>query len=303
MVSCLAFGDLHLKPGGDAIDYDELQIPANCDLVVTNGDVMHREDEDSIATGREFFARLDDADPPVITVPGNHDPLDSHRDLVAGFDTVHNAHETVVSAADLTTDTSLDGHSVVGWGCEQFDFTPEITISDFEALDPGDTDPSQERRYLATERATRLEDAVFGHLEGERDRSVLCDVLDIERRRAFTTQLDRAIEIFDTLAALFDETSGPTLLLTHIPPCNTALDQHHKLAQDDEKQYFVGSLGLKLALRKYRPIAVIAGHAHVGEYDAGIAEHARPHMIDLGKQSVVRIQADGTTGAFTYQRL
>ncbi|MEF8914584.1 MAG: hypothetical protein V5A17_08145, partial [Natronomonas sp.] len=62
-----------------------------------------------------------------------------------------------------------------------------------------------------------------------------------------------------------------------------------------------GSIGLKLALRKHRPIAALSGHSHNGEYQPGLDGTAgRPHMLNVGFRGIVDVEVDGAADAFGF---
>ena len=85
MIRLLLLGDLHLSTTGPAIppacpDLESLEV----DAIVSIGDIIddnidHADDpsagESYEDRGRQFFARLNEVETPVVVVPGNHDPL------------------------------------------------------------------------------------------------------------------------------------------------------------------------------------------------------------------------------------
>jgi Icc-related predicted phosphoesterase len=301
----LAFGDFHIKAGGQSLNYDGLEVPEGVDAVVSIGDVVHRITDADVAAGREFFERVVDAGVPVVAVPGNHDPDGEYERLVGGLPTAVNAHERVVDGTAFGGDGDpLDGHAIVGWGCEGFDFKPEIRVTDFDALDPRSA-PRSERRHASDRAATRLEDALFGYVTADGDPDELRERLGVRRgeRTAFREQLDRTLSTFETLDGLLSEASGFPVVCTHIPPYNTPLDRHHSVGrrEADLEGLHVGSIGLKLALRKHRPIAALSGHSHNGEYQSGVDGTAgRPHMLNVGFRGIVDVEFDGDAGAFGF---
>lgn len=306
----LAFGDPHIKPAGATIDYDALRIPDGIDAIVTNGDVVHRTGPDDLAAGREFFERLAEADVPVVSVPGNHDPLSSYDDLVGDLESVVLAHDRVVAGDGERVDgrRALAPFDVVGWGCETFDCKPEVRLTSFDALDPRD---EPDRRYAADEAASRLEDAVFDYVTGDRDRHArdeLAAELGVRRdeRPAFRDQLAAAAERFDRLDDLLARASSPTVFLSHVPPYNTELDRHRSVGdrEPDLDGLHVGSLSAKLAVRAHDPVAALSGHSHTDEYQPGLdGRGGTPHFLSLDFRGVVRLSIDGANRTFGYEFL
>lgn len=300
----VGFGDLHIKPQQTALQYDALTLPRETDAVVMTGDVVHRVEPADIAAGREFFERLDEQDVPVLCLPGNHDPHPHFDALIEGFETPVLCHERVIEgqafeAYDVST--SFRQHSFVGIGCESFDITPELRLIDFDSLDPR---TAADRRFAADAMAGKLEDAVYGYVQGAQSRAELRTELGIKagERSQFITQLDAVCERFDHVSSLLGEATGPVVFLSHVPPYNTRLDRHHSIGQReaDLEGLHVGSLGLKLALRAHRPIAALSGHSHNGEYQVGIGDGDRPHLLNLDYRRPVQISVDGDDDTFSY---
>lgn len=319
----LAFGDPHLKPGGESVDLDAVRVPPDIDAVVTTGDVIHRTDPDSLALARAFFERLNEAGVPVVCTPGNHDPQDQFASLVDGLPTVVNAHDRVVTGTAFPSGTApasaaneddtagsedgpadpLDGHAFVGWGCESTTFEPEIRLTDVSALDPRDAEG--DRRYAADTAAGRLEDAAYDHVTGDRDVGRFADAVGVARPElaAFREGVDRLEALFDRLDALLASAPEPTVVLTHVPPYNTPLDRHHSIGarEHDLDGLHVGAIGLKLALRKHRPVAALCGHSHNGAYQPGLTgDGGPPHTLNLDYRTVLTVEIDGNEGSFSY---
>lgn len=300
----LVFGDLHIKAGGEPLDYDGLTVPSGVDAVVTTGDVVHRITVEDVAAGRAFFEQVAESGIPIIAVPGNHDPADDHERLIEDLPGAVLAHEQVVDASAFDGDP-LDGHAIVGWGCEDSEFSPEVRITDFATLDPR-SEPRSERRHAADRAASRLEGALFGYVTDGGDPDALVDELGIRgsERPEFREQLDRLLSTFETLDGLLSAASGEAVVCTHIPPYNTPLDRHHSIGrrEADLEGLHVGSVGLKLALRKHRPIAALNGHSHNGEYQAGVdGSPARPHMLNVGFRGILGVEVDGPADAFGFE--
>lgn len=302
----LVFGDTHIKPVDTAIDYDNLQVPADIDVVVSVGDVIHDTRGSAIDYGQKFFERLAGFDRPVVAVPGNHDPLEYYPQLTAELPPVVNAHKRVVTdeAFERSLGSRIDRYSFVGWGCEEFDQGPEIRPTDFPSLVP---DRSGDRRYAADQSAQRLEDELYQFVTTDRTEKDLVSSLAIEspNRSEFLAQLDRTMCVYEEISSLLEDAEAPTIVLSHVPPYNTEADRHHSIGErkQDIEGLHVGSVGLKLALRVYEPLAAFHGHSHNPEYEVGLGESARPHSLNLGFQGIVRASLNSSGGSFGYERL
>lgn len=304
----LAFGDLHLKPSGTGIDYDQLTLPPETDAVVTVGDVVHRTDPESLAVGQAFFDHLESLGTPVISVPGNHDPERYHERLIGDRRGVVNAHGRVVSAEAFEGsefDGRLGGHGFVGWGCETFDQTLELRATDVPSLGLRRDDRGV-GRHAADRAATRLEDAVLGYVRNDVECTELLASLDIgqEYRAECLEKLDRTRTVYETLSDLLHRAPSPSIVLTHVPPYNTGVDRHHSVGTGETAPDMLhcGSLGLKLALRVHEPLVALNGHSHGGEYEPGDGPGGRPHVFNLGYQGVATVTVDGTAGGFGFER-
>ena len=143
MVRLLLLGDLNLNTTGPAIppvcpDLDSLDV----DGIVSIGDVI---DDDADHTtdaaagrayeerGRQFFARLNELDVPVIAVPRNHDPVACTGRITKGFENVAVAHRRVVEGNDLPSE-KFDRVCFAGLGCEQSDLTPDFRCDRYTPL-------------------------------------------------------------------------------------------------------------------------------------------------------------------------
>lgn len=299
----VGFGDLHLKPRNTAIKYDALELPPETDAVVVTGDIIHRTGPDDIEEGRKFFRRLNEFGRPIVCVPGNHDPLGHFESLIEEFETATLCHDQVVTIDNGQFDPSdsLTEHSFVGVGCELSNCEPEISILDFDSLNPR---TATDRRYAADRAASDLEDAVYQHVCGNATESELLDELNITpaEQSRFNTQLQDTIEEYERIRSLLSAADGQTVFLSHVPPYNTPLDRHHSIGQReaDLEGLHVGSLGQKLALRELRPIAALSGHSHNGKYQHGIGDKERPHLLNFDFQRPVRIRVDGVNDVFSF---
>lgn len=304
----IAFGDPHIKPVDNSIEYENLDIPRDIDVIVTIGDVIHRPNPPDIAEGRKFFNRLDEQGIPVIAVPGNHDPNEHYKSLIDDCANVVNAHKRVITDKTFQGLESgvFEGHAFVGWGCESREFTPEIRLIDHSSLDPRQGTSIEERRYQSDRTAQRLEDEVYEFLNDSVDRETLTTNLGIsDSRPLFYEQLDEAIENYETISDLLSRTDYPTILCTHIPPYNTEIDRHHSIGERevDLEGLHTGSLGLKLAMRKHRPFLALNGHSHEGAYQPGIGQDVNIHLLNLGLKGIASIQVNAESEMFSYEFL
>jgi Icc-related predicted phosphoesterase len=304
-MSLLAFGDPHIKPADNPVDYDKLIVPSDVDAIVTIGDVVHSSGKDDLRAGRKFFEQLAEFDLPVICVPGDHDPQENYKELIGGLPSVLNAHKHVVTENSFRDSCSsgLADHQVIGWGCEEPEFEPEIRLVDFPSLDPRSA-PRRERRHAADDASQRLEDALFESVSKSLDRSQLIEELGVQEDgwAEFAEQHERTLEVYSIVDDLLEQAADPTIVLTHIPPYNTELDRHHSVGEReiDLEGLHVGSIGLKLALRKHNPLAALSGHSHNGKYEPGIGSAGRPHMLNLDFRGIATVNVDAENGSFGY---
>ncbi|SDM51922.1 Calcineurin-like phosphoesterase superfamily domain-containing protein [Halogranum gelatinilyticum] len=300
----LVFGDLHLKPSGQSVDYDALSVSTDIDAVVSLGDLTHRAEAADRETAREFLAHVAADDRPVVCVPGNHDPHDHYTDLLGEL-----AADGVVDAHDRRVTPDGVGFALVGWGCEEFHFEPELHYAEMAALDPRERDG--DRRHVADVLATAYEDLLVEYGRGERSREGLLDGLvavgdegtaELTRREraALREQLDAFDAAYDRLTGLLDG-SDETVLLSHVPPFNTALDRHHShgTREDDLEGLHWGSMVLKTAIRTHRPLAVLCGHSHTQGYDVCRGDGGETQLLNPGFRGVATV--DVSRGGFAYQ--
>lgn len=310
-MTVLVYTDLHL--GTSATErVDRLVSHAAADdveAVFLLGDVIdeNRDHADSPAAGeryeqqgRLFLERLNDLDIPVVVVPGNHDPVHTMDRLIDGLANIVNAHERVVrfgDDGDFVVD-SLAGGSVVGFGCEQFDLSSELSYRDFPELDVLADATPENIHHKATQQAESIEAAIGRFLTESASVEQAADSLTIDpaSHGAFEEQLEDIQSTFEILAKLLDQASEPTIVLSHQPPFNTALDHHHS-DRGMAGRIHKGSIPLKMAVLHAGPSLVLSGHTHFEQRDdfqtangyttaynsgdAGIAEIA---VQDIGGQ-------------------
>ena len=301
----LAFGDPHIKPANPAIDLDALRVPPDIDIVVTIGDIIQRPGD--LETGRAFFERLNASETPVVCVPGNHDPAEHYPEMIGGLEHVVLVHDCVVTDGELGVIRNGHGDelTVAGLGCETTKHAAALGAQDVDALDPR---KENDRRHAADVAAQTLEDAVFDYLAGNMAPDDLVSSLDV-RRSERGTFLDALAEVerrFDRVDALFEGPEDPDVFLSHVPPYNTALDRHHSIGERDRdlEELHVGSLGLKVALRKHAPPVALSGHSHNREYEVGSVDNPKmPHFLSLDFRGVARLTVESTFGTFAYEFL
>jgi Icc-related predicted phosphoesterase len=274
----LVYGDIHLDTGADRRPFERPDLdPAEWDVVITLGDVVHRTREDFDdpshgdpyeERGRAFFEHLDAADVPVVAVPGNHDPLNATRRLVDDLDGVVVAHRRVVTDEDVpAVDADWDGVSFAGVGCEQFDQGPELAYLDVPSLDPRTATDGRSVHERATAWRERIESAVGTYLSGAHDVDDAVDALEPapEDRPVVLEQLETLAEKFSVWRDLLAASRGSTVALSHVSPFGVAFDSHH--GDDDWSLYPTGSIAFKMALYDAAPLAAFSGHTHVGGTD------------------------------------
>jgi Icc-related predicted phosphoesterase len=302
----LLFGDAHIKPVDESVDWAQLTVPSDVDIVLSLGDVIHDAREDALDCGRQFFEQLASHDVPIVAVPRNHDPVEYYPELLGSVSSVVNVHHSVLSTDEFPQlSTSVEPLSFVGWGCEQFNQEPEIRPNEFPSLSPAAGNGSS--RYEADQLAQQLEDELYRYLTTNMTDREFLSSLDIaeSNQREFLQQLDQTTEVYSELSSLLEQTEYPTVVLSHVPPYNTEADRHYSIGQREMglEGAHVGSIGLKLALRDYRPLAAFHGHSHNPVYNPGFGDETTPHSLNPGFQGIVRVSINGRTGMFSYQRL
>lgn len=296
------FGDIHIKPTGKSVDYEKLSFPSDVDAILVNGDLTHRSDEASLEAGREFLAHLSTHDISVVTVPGNHDPA-PHIDRLLP-PPVESAHRNVVQFDD-----SRDGHSenggppaIVGWGCEQFDFSPEFEYDTFPATDPRRHD---EPRHRAMERVGEtLLCALRPFVHGDCTARDVLSTLEIQRQHRGTaqSQLEHLRGEYEQISTLLSASEAPTILLTHVPAFATAVDIHHSIGsrEEDRDGLACGSIALRLAIEDHTPVAHLCGHSHKEGYHYVEGEVGGTHVYNPGFRGVARIDTDTEKRSFSF---
>lgn len=298
-IRLLVFGDAHIKPTGIAIDYDRLTVSDDIDVVVLLGDVVHDVRDDALACGREFIDHLTATGTPVVAVPGNHDPLEHYPDLIGDVPNAIIAHDCIITGSELGVD--IGQASFVGWGYAGVDRKQELQPTTFPELCP---DGVEGKRYAADMCARDIEDALFRHVTGQRDKSDLVEILDIRdgNRARFLNQADGTKATFERLSVLIERAPDPTVVLSHVPPYNLEADRHHSIGErtDDIESLHVGSIGLKLALRAHDAFAVLHGHSHNPQYEL-VDESV--HSLNLGFRGIATVTVTGEESGFTFNRL
>ena len=237
MVRLLLLGDLHLSTTGPAIppacpDLDSFDV----DGIVSIGDVID-DNADHATTaaagrayeerGRQFFARLNELDVPVIAVPGNHDPVACTGRITKGFENVAVAHRRVVEGDHLPSE-KFDRVCFAGLGCEQFHLTPAFRYDRYPSIIPdnlSDTRASQ----IATETAASVEATVGRFLSDDLDALDAATELGVapDQRETCACQLDTLAEEFTVIRDVIAHDAETTVVLSHDPPFNVSFDYHH----------------------------------------------------------------------------
>jgi Icc-related predicted phosphoesterase len=267
----LLYGDLHLTPTGRKQPFERPDLAAaDVDVVVSVGDVVDdtvdrsgRQARRHERRGRAFFEHLDGFDVPVVAIPGDHDPVDATERLTQGLSNVVVAHRSVLRGADLPGDPDLEGCTLVGVGCEQFDVGPAFPYMAYDTIDPRTTTTHETIGLVADDVADQVEEAVGSYLARERGVDGVADELGVERaaRDRLSRHLDALSGRFRELRSLLAEPAGDGLLLSHVPPFNTAFDYRHEFDTLEDRLHR-GSIALKMAVAAAAPTVTLCGHVH-----------------------------------------
>lgn len=196
-------------------------------------------------------------------VQGNHD-YDAYQDI--DFPNVHNVHIDRMDIGDT-------GFSIIGYGAERFDVGPEIRYDEFDSLE--DVGHDELEMQLAQ---TSSVDEMMENL----------GVADHEKKE-FSSQAERYLDLYDRLSAEIE--SSPTdrnILLSHIAPFNTSLDQ--KKIDGVPKDHY-GSIVVKNVLNNYPVSCSINGHHDLEGIEAIDEENkrfmfslpdAKPYRVSIG---------------------
>ncbi|WP_435064163.1 metallophosphoesterase family protein [Halobaculum sp. EA56] len=286
--------DLHLKPAYTGIA-DDVTLPAETDAVLIAGDLLDRADPESIDHGREFLRRLDESPVPTAIVPGNHDPLDATRTLIAEYESVQLAHERTLTADSFPGPaTPFADVAVVGIGCTQFDAGREIPYEQALAFafrdEYGRVDDYREAR--AVDQILRLLDDVVAGTQSSRDM--------YEEVGLPPTAIDAIEDVAATAQSLIDRLScdGPTILLSHVPPFGTDLDVHHSQEDRHEDGLHDGWLALAAAIRQAAPTVAVAGHSHVRGYAR--YDSSSTHVLDGGFRGITTVEVGAEGFSFSF---
>ncbi|WP_254822253.1 metallophosphoesterase family protein [Haloglomus halophilum] len=291
-VDLLVVSDLHLRATGGRYPVDDLPVEAH-DLVVSLGDIIDENREHAKSAeagaayeerGRAFLKRLDERGVPVLAVPGNHDPLTCTRRLSDGLPNVHPLHgETRRVAVD--TGWSL---ALVGWGCEQFDFTPALLSPDYPEIPVGSGPQTPEAV------AETLLGAAGAYLDGALSAAQLADRLGaVPSDAAFETSLARLDDRFGTLVELLGG-AQPTVVASHVSPFGVPFDIRGQHSHDGSHHF--GSVALRLALAATAVSGCLSGHTHQRGLTAvpTTAGHSYAHNPGDAGVSSVSVSRDGT---------
>jgi Icc-related predicted phosphoesterase len=288
----LVYTDLHLKPAGSGYDIDAMQTPDAIDAALVVGDLTHRANPADVELAREFVERFG-SDTPVIYVPGNHDHAPMPSNVVEPLKASWSGHRFVRDFGDLT---------IVGLGCEQRSLSPAIDQCAFPALDPRDA-PQGDRRYLADQVANDLEAACLDVVRGtatpsEAARSLGIDDAELPR---FLRGVERVETEYEQLADLLEGQTN-VLLVTHVPPFNTAFDRHHAVGTREADREFLhfGSIATKLVMREHDVFAALSGHSHTYGYEPAEGPDSHTYCLNLGYRGIGTVTLDPENRSFGF---
>lgn len=298
--SVLLYGDLHYGPTGRTHAFERPDLGSvDVDVVVTIGDVVDENVDHGgrgarryERRGRAFFEHLDAEGVPVVAVPGNHDPVGATGRLTEGLENVLLAHERVVRADDLPGDADLDGCTLVGLGCEQFDQSMTVPYMEYETIDPRTNATHETIGWVADDAADQVEAAVAGFLTRDVDVDDVADELGVERsaRRGLATQLDALHDEFVTKRGLLSE-HDHAIALSHVSPFNTTFDYHHSF-DDLDGRLHRGSISLKMAIAATAPLATFCGHVHQRARDVLETVRGPREAYNPGNHGVAIVEID-----------
>jgi Icc-related predicted phosphoesterase len=297
----LVYGDLHLRPGEPEHGFERPDLDAaSVDAVVTLGDVV---DENVDRAGRSarrherraraFFEHLDDADVPVVAVPGDHDPVEATERLTGGLDTTVVAHERALGARELPGDVDLDGASLAGIGCEERAPGMALPYMTFDTIDPRSNTTARTIGWVADDAADQVEAAVGGFLARDHGVGDVADELGVQgsARERLANHLASLRSAFLIRRSLLAAVEGPTVLLSHRSPFNTALDYHEEFDDLDDRLHR-GSLALKMAVATTAPMLTLCGHVHRRGHDTVETVRGDRIAFSPGHRGVALVDVD-----------
>jgi hypothetical protein len=234
----------------------------------------------------------------VVAVPGDHDPVATTERLTQGLSNVVVAHRSVLQGADLPGDPGLDGCTLVGVGCEQFDVGPAFPYMAYDTVDPRTTTTHETIGLVADDVADQVEDAVGSYLARELDVDGVADELGVERaaRDRLARHLDALSGRFLQLRSLLAEPDGDGLLLSHVPPFNTAFDYRHEFDALDDRLHR-GSIALKMAVAATAPTVTLCGHVHQRDDDVLETVGGGRVAYNAGRPGVAVVDVDPEAGS------
>lgn len=276
----LVLGDLHLGEDG----YAGRPHPSweRFDAVLTVGDVAHsrvsvangtlqQEELVGLEGANAFFEHLDDLDVPVLTVPGNHDH-ERHEECIDGATGVRNLHRAMAD---------LGSYHAFGFGSELLDDGPEVRYDpeDMSGIDDPDA-------WLA-----RTLDRAAGD-DTEATAALRDRIEDLDKQ--FATYTDQ----YETLTSLAtdSEASAGTIVLTHVPPFNTTLDQVAESVPRIGGRHW-GSIALANILTEYDISFVACGHIHEAE---GVETVAGTPCLNAGYRSAYDVTLENGNVSITH---
>jgi len=295
-VDLLVISDLHLRATGARYPVADLPVETH-DIVLSLGDLVdeNREHAKSVSAGeayeergQEFLERLAEQGVPVLTVPGNHDPVDCTHRLSEGLMNIHSLHGVTRNVV-VEEDWSL---TVAGWGCEQFDFTPALLSPNYPDI------PVKGEARTPDSVASALLRAAGQYLAGDLSKTNLAQKLGTEvTNHSFESSLARLDARFETLVELVEGTNSPTVVASHVSPFNIPFDIRGQHSHDGD--YHFGSVALRVALAATGVDACLSGHTHQRGLTAvpTTSGHSYAHNPGDAGVSSVSIDRDGTLRA------
>ncbi|ELY39804.1 metallophosphoesterase family protein [Natronorubrum tibetense] len=308
MVRLLLLGDLHLSATGPTTPPECPNIESlDVDAIVSIGDIIddntdHAGDETAGSAyerrGRAFFEQLNEVGVPVITVPGNHDPVDCTRRLANGLDNVIVAHRCAVDDL-IRKQPTLEAVRFVGWGCKQFDLTPTFAYDQYPGIVPELTEVKSVTQ-TAAQTANAVEAIVGRFLAGRLDSREAAVELGVsaDRQQKCAGELTELAEEFDEIRELLTNKGETTILLSHESPFHVDFDHHHS-SEALRGRLHRGSIPLKMAIAASAPDVVFSGHMHAEGRDVIETTGGYADIYNPGSPGVSFVEIETETGSLT----
>jgi len=300
-MNILQWGDPHLNSRNDLKKYAGIERDlGDIDLSVVVGDVIDpiprdREDrgkrEEHLDLGKTFFDILNQAgernDFNTVFVPGNHDH-DILEEAGRDLENVYNIHRNYTTGEVLGLDRDI---AFVGLGADSFDLHPEVRPTDYDSLDPSNSDSFSPEHYEAELRAFSNTEKCYDDLVKEFD-------IGVGDRAKFKDQLDDYVENYVDLGQKQDRDLA---FITHIAPFNTNND--FKQVNEIDQVCHYGSVALKNAILDYGPEMVLHGHNNEEmTFDYIDGPEGETYVLDTGEGNLANVGLS-EDGSFSYREL